>query len=88
MKAYNIRKKTLPEDHPDIASSLNKIGTSYADLGNHQKAIEYRMKAYDIRKKTLPDDHPDIDSSLNNIVKCHAYLRTGEIYLKKYCQIS
>ena len=66
-KALEMQQKSLPENHPDIATSLNNIGSSYDDLGKHQEALEYYKKALEMRQKSLPENHPDIASSLNNL---------------------
>ncbi len=62
-----MQQKSLPENHPHIASSLNNIGSSYDDLGKHQEALEYFKKALEMRQKSLPENHPSIAASLNNI---------------------
>ncbi len=66
-KALEMWQKSLPENHPDIATSLNNIGYSYYNLGKHQEALEYFKKALEMRQKLLPENHPDIAATLNNL---------------------
>ena len=62
-KALKIRKKVLPENHPDLATSYDNVGMTYGELGEHRRALEYKEKALEIRKKVLPENHPDILST-------------------------
>ncbi len=66
-QALEMRQKILPENHPDIVSSLDNLGASYSCLGEHQKSLEYYQHALEMRRKILPENHPDISSSLNNM---------------------
>lgn len=66
-KALEIRKKALPEDHPDLAQSYNNVGNTYSNIGDYQKALECQQKALEICEKALPADHPRPASSLNNL---------------------
>ena len=70
-----IRKKILPENHPDIATSYNNVGYAYCKLGEN-KSLKYSLKALVIREKILPENHPDLSMSYNN-VGC-AYGQLGE----------
>jgi len=73
-QALEIRKKELPEDHPNLATSYNNVGVSYGDLGDHKTALEYLLKALEIRKKVLPADHPDLATSYNNVGYTYGHL--------------
>ena len=66
-EALTLRKATLPEDHPDIASSLNILAILLMDTGRLDEAEPLFREALTIRKATLPAEHPDIASSLNNL---------------------
>jgi tetratricopeptide (TPR) repeat protein len=57
----------LPENHPDIAVSYNKMGHIYGVKGDTARSIEYYNKALNIQKKTLPENHPCILDSYNDI---------------------
>jgi tetratricopeptide (TPR) repeat protein len=66
-KSLEIRQKTLPANHPDLATSYNNIGSVYDDMGEYSKALSYYEKALEIYQKTLPANHPDLAISYNNI---------------------
>ena len=66
-KVLSIRKQSLPENHPAIASSHNNIGSVYHHMGDYEKALESHKKALSIRQQSLPETHPDIAQSHNNI---------------------
>ena len=59
-KHWNIMKKSLPADHPNLATSYSNIGSVYNNLGKHSKALEYLKQALNILKKSLPASHPNI----------------------------
>ena len=66
-EALAIRRKALPQDHPDIADSLNNLGIVQCDLREYAAARKSHEEALAIRRKALPKDHPDIAQSLNNL---------------------
>ena len=66
-KSLEIRKKSLPANHPDVAASYNNIGMVYYSMGEYSKALEYYEKSLEIIKKTLPENHPLLATSYNNI---------------------
>jgi CHAT domain-containing protein/Flp pilus assembly protein TadD len=67
LKGLDIRKRTLGENHPDVASSLDNLGNLYSDLGNYPKAEPYYLQAMEIRKKAFGEYHPEVASSQNNL---------------------
>ncbi|CAF1493602.1 unnamed protein product [Adineta steineri] len=60
-------QKTLPSNHPDLATSYSNIGSAYNNMGKYSKALSYYEKAIEIREKTLPSNHPSVATSYNNI---------------------
>jgi tetratricopeptide (TPR) repeat protein len=66
-KSLKIRQKTLPANHPHLATSYNNIGSVYDNMGEYSKALSYYEKALEIRQKTLPTNHLDLATSYNNI---------------------
>ena len=65
--ALDIRQKSLPANHPDLATSYNNIGGVYDSMGEYPKALSFFKKALDIWQKSLPANHPDLATSYNNI---------------------
>eukprot|EP00058_Branchiostoma_floridae_P016556 XP_002602044.1 hypothetical protein BRAFLDRAFT_94455 [Branchiostoma floridae] len=74
--------------HPDIAASLNNIGSCWGDLGDKRKALKYYEQSLKMKKaiygETTP--HPDIAASLNNIGSCWGDLGDKRKALKYYEQ--
>ncbi|CAF3904094.1 unnamed protein product [Adineta steineri] len=75
-KALEICQKTLPSNHPSLATSYNNIGSVYSKMGEYSKALSFYEKALEIWQKTLPSNHPDLASSYNN--KGNVYDNMGE----------
>jgi len=73
-KSLEIKKKTLPVDHPILATSYNNIGSLYQDIGEYPNALEYFHKSLEIIKKSLPADHPDLATSYNNIGSVYQHM--------------
>ena len=67
IKAWEIKKDVLGENHPDTAISYNNIGVVYYNLGDYDKALEYYNKALEIRKAVLGESHPFTQHTLENI---------------------
>jgi tetratricopeptide (TPR) repeat protein len=72
-QGLEIEEKTLPPNHPLLATSYNNFGTTYYDMRDYSKALAFFEKALDIREKTLSPNHSDLATSYNNI---------GEVYRK------
>jgi tetratricopeptide (TPR) repeat protein len=70
-KSLEIRQKTLPANHLNLAGSYNNIGIVYNNMGEYSKALSSHETALEIRQKTLPANHPDLATFYNNI---------GEVY--------
>src|SRR5208337_779065 len=66
-QALAIRRKSLPADHPDIATSLDNLGLVQSALREYAAAKQSHEQALAIRRKSLPADDPDIAFSLRNL---------------------
>jgi tetratricopeptide (TPR) repeat protein len=55
-KSLEIREKTLPPNHPDLAASYNNIGAVYNSMGDYSKALSYYEKALEIRQKNTSSE--------------------------------
>ncbi|CAF3930921.1 unnamed protein product [Adineta steineri] len=66
-KYFSMLLKSLPHDHPDIATVYNNIGLVHMERGELNLALKNYEIAYEMRRKQLPSNHPDIAGSLNNI---------------------
>ncbi len=52
--ALAIRMQVLPKDHPDIATSINNLATTYYNLKRYEDALTLHQKALAIREQVLP----------------------------------
>ena len=66
-RALEIEEKSLPANHPDLATSYNNIGWVYYNMGEYSKALSFYERALEIRQKSLPANHPLLATSYNNI---------------------
>ncbi|CAF1533211.1 unnamed protein product, partial [Adineta steineri] len=66
-QGLEIEQKTLPSNHPSLATSYSNIGSVYDKMREYSKAISYYEKALEIFQKTLPSKHSDVATSYNNI---------------------
>ncbi len=55
------------ENHPSYATILNNLGTSFKNMGQYEKAVEYLQRCEKIRRQTLGENHPDYATTLNNL---------------------
>ena len=67
VRAMDIRKQVLGEDHADYANSLNSLAVFYQVTGQYEKAEPLLVKALSIRKNELGENHPEYATSLNNL---------------------
>ncbi|CAF4429227.1 unnamed protein product [Rotaria sp. Silwood2] len=66
-KSLEIKRKTLPEDHPSLAPTYSNIGQVYNHMGDYSKALEFYEKSHKIKEIALPPNHPSLATSYNNI---------------------
>ncbi|CAF1474357.1 unnamed protein product [Rotaria sordida] len=66
-KSLDIKEKTLPPNHPNLASSYLNIGSVYYDMGEYSNALSSYERSLEIKKIALPPNHPDLASSYQGI---------------------
>ncbi|CAF1236656.1 unnamed protein product [Adineta steineri] len=59
-KSLAIHRKTLPSNHPDLASSYNNIGVVLHNMGKYSKALSYFEKVLEIKQQSLPSNPSDL----------------------------
>jgi tetratricopeptide (TPR) repeat protein len=64
LKSYEAENLNNPRLFADIQ---NDLGIIYDELGNHQKALEYKEKALEIRIELFGEKHSDTAISYNNV---------------------
>ncbi|KAI4896853.1 hypothetical protein NFI96_016917, partial [Prochilodus magdalenae] len=62
-----IREKTLGEDHPSVAATLNNLAVLFGKRGKFIEAEPLCKRALELREKVLGRDHPDVAKQLNNL---------------------
>ena len=67
LKALQIQRATLPDDHPCVANSLNYLALLYHNQGRYAEAQPLYKEALQIRRTVLPGSHHEIATSLNNL---------------------
>ncbi|CAF1130426.1 unnamed protein product [Adineta steineri] len=66
-KALEIRRKTLPINHPSLSTSYSNIGFVYSNMGEYSKALSFYKTAFEIEEKALPANHSSLAMSQGNI---------------------
>ncbi|CAF1358544.1 unnamed protein product [Adineta steineri] len=83
-KSLDIRQKTLPPNHPNLAKSYNNIGVVHNSMGNYPEAISYYEKDLEISQQLLPLNHADLAKSYNNIGLVHSKMDNYSKALSSY----
>jgi tetratricopeptide (TPR) repeat protein len=58
-------------DHPDTLGSVESLAASYADLGRHAEALQFRTGVQNARKATLGHDHADTLASMSALANSY-----------------
>ncbi|CAF1332917.1 unnamed protein product [Rotaria sordida] len=66
-KNLEFKQKTLPPNHPNLATTYNQIGSVYDNMGEYSKALSSYERSLEIQKIALPPNHPNLAASYNNI---------------------
>lgn len=71
-RALHARQALLDADHPDIARSLDFLGTVHQRRGDYAVAESLFTAALDLRRRVLGRRHLETAESLNNLGVLHA----------------
>lgn len=77
-RSVALRRRLHPDGHPELALSLDYLGTVRQELGEYQAALPLFEEALAMRRRTLGDRHPDVAESLNNLGVALHHLGRGE----------
>ena len=75
LKALEIQKRVLGENHPDYAGSLHNLANLYKHQAECAKAEPLYRQALEITKRVLGDNHPDYAISLLNLASLYCSQR-------------
>ncbi len=70
-QALAIGESALGPEHPEVAASLNRLGSTRWDQGRYAEAQAIHERALAIRERALGSDHPDVAQSLQNLGHTH-----------------
>ena len=73
-RAYEVRKRTLPPDHPHLVRSRNAIASIYLARGDAAMAAEMFEQSLAQRRATLGPNHAFVAMSLKNLALAHEKL--------------
>ncbi|MCX4242874.1 serine/threonine-protein kinase [Paraliomyxa miuraensis] len=66
-RSFALRSTLLPPDHPDLASSLNALGSVHLRRGEYDQALQRYRAALELREQVFGPHHPEVAGSLNNV---------------------
>jgi eukaryotic-like serine/threonine-protein kinase len=75
-EALALQQGRLPQNHPDLATTLDDLGVVVSTRGDLPRAARLFRQALDIRRALYPTPHEDLGVSLNNLA-VHLF-NTGE----------
>jgi tetratricopeptide (TPR) repeat protein len=68
-RALAIYENALVTSHPDVAISLNNLGSVYIDQGQCALAEPLLKRSLAILENALGPDHPDVATVLANLAR-------------------
>ena len=66
-RALAIREKSVPPNHPDLATCCNNLALVEVALGNPAEAKRLNQQALAICEESMPSDHPDLATIYSNL---------------------
>ena len=67
LRALEINRKALGEDHTEYAMTLENLSTVLADLGDYEGAKQGKLRALEIFRKAFGEDHYQYARTLGNL---------------------
>ena len=58
LQALSIAQAAYGEEYPQVAATLNNIGSAYFEWGKKEQAKDYLKKAYEMDNKFFGPEHP------------------------------
>ncbi len=59
--------KSLPLNHPNLASSYKAIGSAYENMGEYSKALSFYERAVDVAEQPSSTKHPFLQTCRENL---------------------
>ena len=73
LQAVEIDRRSLPEDHPSLATHLNNLAELYRSQGRYSEAEPLYLQAVEIDRRSLPEDHPGLAININNLATLYQF---------------
>ncbi len=70
-EALEIRRQLYDRAHPDLAESINNLGTNLFYQGNYQGAIARYQESQKLYLRLFGDEHPYLAINLTNLATAH-----------------
>ncbi len=89
-RGLRLLEKTLGNDHPDVATSLNNLALIHYSKARYEQAEPLYRRALMIDERVLGYDHPSVATDLNNLAllyKKQGNLEAAEPLLKRALSI-
>ncbi|CAF1286997.1 unnamed protein product [Adineta steineri] len=83
-KALEIERRTLPANHPSLATSYSNIGGVYMNMEEYSTALSFYEKAVRIQEEILPENHPDLATFYSIIGSVYMFMGESSIALSFY----
>jgi CHAT domain-containing protein/tetratricopeptide (TPR) repeat protein len=90
-RVFDIRSRTLPDDHPDLQWARGNLANILEALGDLAGARALKEKVFEVRSRTLPDDHPDLQRARGNLANTLAIqgdLQGARVLEEKVLEVS
>jgi eukaryotic-like serine/threonine-protein kinase len=66
-QALDVRRRTLPAQHPELAESLNELGVIARYRGDYPVADSLFLAGLEMRRQWFGPEHETVSESLNNL---------------------
>ena len=86
-KALRAMRASMGDFHPEVASTLNKLGNLSYEMEDYDAAMAYYEKGLIIERAALPPNHPHIVITLTNIAHIHKHGNNFAGALEMYRQV-
>ena len=73
-RALAIREKALGAEHPDVATSLSNLASTYESMKQYAKAEPLYKRSLAIWGKKLGADHLDVATRLDNLAGLYSHM--------------
>jgi tetratricopeptide (TPR) repeat protein len=83
LRCLEIRKRTLPPDHPDFGGSYNTLGNVYTSMNRNQEAAAAFERALDVERRQYGPKHWLVAGGLLGLATAHQNLGHLDLALRQ-----